>query len=314
MNVNSLEWFLLVAVIVALFVLDFGVSSRAKGEFTARSATRWIGFYIFVAALFAFVVRARWGGEASLQFVAGYITEYSLSVDNLFVFLVILQSFRVPRATWHRVLLIGITASLLLRAVVILLGVALIDRFIGTFIAFGAFLMWTAWKVAFSESDEEMREGAVIRGLRRVVPISEDFHEHRMTVRIDDRLHLTPLALVMTAISIANLLFAFDSIPAILGLTQSAYIVIAANAFALMGLRQLFFMVMGLLDRLAFLAHGLAVVLAFIGAKLILEAAHDLWWPGAPLVSTGTSLLVIILVLAATAAASLLHEHRTVKE
>lgn len=304
MQVSTLQWGVLLTAIAALFVFDLLIADRHSTEFTARRALRWITFYVGIAAVFAVWVFATWGNEYGTQFIAGYVTEYSLSVDNLFVFLIILQSFRVPRAQWHRVLLIGITVSLVLRAAVILVGVALIERFIGTFIVFGLFLLWTAWKVAFAHDDAEASESLVIRWLRRVIRITEDFHDHRFSVRIDGHRHFTPLTLVMVALSAANVLFALDSIPAILGLTTSSFLVIAANAFALMGLRQLFFLVLGLLDRLSYLAHGLAVVLAFIGVKLILEALHELWLPDLPLVSTATSLLVIITVLGATTLAS----------
>lgn len=304
MNVSVLQWSLLLALVAALFVFDLLLADRKSTEFTPRRALRWITFYVGVAALFAGWIFAAWGSEFGTQFLAGYVTEYSLSIDNLFVFLVILQSFKVPRAQWHRVLLIGITLSLLMRAAVIIVGVALINRFIGTFIVFGLFLIWTAWKVAFAHEDDDVGESLVVRWLRRVIRLTEDFHEHRFTVHIDGNRHFTPLTLVMVALSVANVLFALDSIPAILGLTQESFLVIAANAFALMGLRQLFFLVLGLLDRLAYLAHGLAIVLAFIGVKLIMEAVHDLWVPSLPLVSTGTSLLVIVAVLGATALAS----------
>ena len=314
MTVTGFQWGVLIALIVGLFIFDLLISDRKQREFTAMAAVRWIAFYVAIAVGFGLWLNLTWGGEFGIQFAAGYVTEYSLSVDNLFVFLVILQSFRVPRASWHRVLLVGITLSLLLRAVVILLGVALIERFIATFIVFGLFLIWTAWKVAFQDEEDASAEGRFVRWLRTVLPMTEDFHDHHFTVRLAGKRHFTPLALVIVAISLANLLFALDSIPAILGLTQESYIVLAANAFALMGLRQLFFMVLGLLDRLEYLAHGLALVLAFIGAKLILEAVHELWWSGAPLISTGTSLLVIVLVLGATALASLTRPHRNDEE
>ena len=304
MQVSTLQWIVLLGVVAALFVFDLFIAERKTAEFSTKSALRWIVFYVMVAALFGAWIYIGWGTEFGTQFVAGYVTEYSLSVDNLFVFLVILQSFKVPRTQWHRVLLIGITVSLALRAAVILVGVALIERFIGTFIVFGLFLVWTAWKVAFAHEDDEIGESVVVRWLRGVIRLTEDFHDHRFIVKIDGRRHFTPLTLVMVALSLANVLFALDSIPAILGLTTASYLVIAANAFALMGLRQLFFLVLGLIDRLAYLAHGLAVVLAFIGVKLIMEAMQALWIPTLPLISTGTSLLVIVGVLTATGLAS----------
>jgi tellurite resistance protein TerC len=310
MTIGVIQWSILLTLILGLFIFDLFVSGKGAREFTVGLASRWIAFYVAIAIAFAVWIYIGWGSEFATQFVAGYVTEYSLSIDNLFVFLVILNSFRVPRESWHRVLLIGITISLLLRAVLIFLGTALIERFIGTFIVFGLFLLWTAWHVGSEKDPEEESEGRVIRLVRKIVPVTTDFHEHRLTLHIDGRRHLTPLALVMVSISTANVVFALDSIPAILGLTQESFIVIAANAFALMGLRQLFFMVLGLLDRLIYLARGLSLVLAFIGAKLILEAVHELWWNDGPTISTGTSLLVSVAVLGTTAIASLSVERK----
>ena len=310
MTIGIVEWVVLTGLIVGLFVLDLFSSGRGIREFSVGLASRWIAFYVAVAVSFAGWIYSAWGTEYATQFIAGYVTEYSLSVDNLFVFLVIFNAFRVPRANWHRVLLIGISVSLVLRAVLIFLGTALIERFIATFIVFGVFLLWTAWHVGSERDPETESEGRVIRMVRRIVPVTEEYHQHRLSLHIDGKRHITPLALVMVSISTANVVFALDSIPAILGLTQESFIVIGANAFALMGLRQLFFMVLGLLDRLIYLARGLSLVLAFIGAKLILEAVHELWWQDGPTISTGTSLLVILAVLGATAVASLNAERK----
>lgn len=305
MNVTTFQWGLLFAIITALFVFDFAIADRQKTEFTTTKAARWIAFYIGVAALFAGWIYLQWDGEYATQFVAGYVTEYSLSIDNLFVFLVILNSFEVPKEFWHRVLLMGIMIALFLRAIMIAAGTTLINRFVGSFIIFGAFLLWTAWHVANEKDPEEETENKLVGFVRRIVPVTEHYHGNRLTLHLENVRHITPLALVMVAIGTTDLLFALDSIPAILGLTSEGFLVLASNAFALMGLRQLFFLVQGLLDRLIFLSRGLAVILAFIGVKLILHAVHELWWHDAPDISTGTSLLVISSVLLVTAVLSL---------
>ena len=301
MNVSTVQWAAALLLILGLFVLDFVIAERHVTEFTTKRAVKWITFYVACAVAFTLWIWWQWDIEYATQFVAGYVTEYSLSVDNLFVFLVILNSFQVPKIYWHRVLLIGIAIALVLRAVMIAAGTTLINRFVGTFIVFGAFLLWTAWHVGKEEDPDEEAENRFITWVRRIIPVTEEYHGHRLTLHIENTRHITPLALVMVAIGSTDLLFALDSIPAILGLTSEGFLVLTANAFALMGLRQLFFIVQGLLDRLIFLSRGLAVILAFIGVKLILHAVHELGWSSVPEISTGTSLLVIVSVLAVTA-------------
>lgn len=305
MNLDTAHWLILIGIITGLFLLDFVIADRGKTEFSTAQAARWIAFYIAAAALFAAWIHSQWSGEYTAQFIAGYITEYSLSIDNLFVFLVVLNSFDVPRELWHRVLLLGIGIALFLRALMIAAGTTLINRFIGTFIVFGAFLLWTAWHVAREQDPQQETENRLISWVRRFVPVTEEYHGSRLTLHLQQQRHVTPLALVMVAIGTTDLLFALDSIPAILGLTNEGFLVLASNAFALMGLRQLFFLVQGLLDRLIFLSRGLAVILAFIGIKLMLHAVHELWWHAGPDISTGTSLLVITAVLLMTAILSI---------
>lgn len=305
MKVSTIEWGIALAIIVGMFVLDFLIAERGHREFTTGRAVRWITFYVSAAAAFALWVHLAWGSEFATQFVAGYVTEYSLSVDNLFVFLVILNSFAVPKMYWHRVLLVGIAIALVLRALMIAAGATLINRFVGSFLVFGGFLLWTAWHVAREKDPEEETENRLVQWVRRIIPVTEEYHEGRLTLRVESVRHITPLALVMVAVGSTDLLFALDSIPAILGLTSQGFLVFASNAFALMGLRQLFFIVQGLLDRLIYLSRGLAIILAFIGVKLMLHAVHELWWHDAPEISTGTSLLVISAVLLVTAVLSL---------
>ena len=308
MNVTTAQWAIVLGLIIGMFVFDFVIAERHVTEFTTARAAKWIAFYVSLAAIFATWVWAEWNSEYATQFIAGYVTEYSLSVDNLFVFLVILNSFQVPKLYWHRVLLVGIAIALVLRAIMIAAGTAVINRFVGAFLVFGAFLLWTAWHVAKEDDPETEAENRLIGWVRRIIPVTEEYHGHRLTLHINQVRHLTPLALVMVAIGSTDLLFALDSIPAILGLTSEGFLVLTANAFALMGLRQLFFLVQGLLDRLIYLSRGLAVILAFIGVKLILHAVHELWWSAAPKISTATSLLVIVVVLTTTAITSLVVE------
>lgn len=307
MTVPTWMWIATIAGFIAILALDLLVVDRRPHEFTTRDAARWISLYVALAALFALFVWWQFGGTYAAQFTAGYLTEYSLSVDNLFVFMVIMTSFAVPREHQHRVLLVGIVIALALRAVLIVAGAALLQSFSALFYVFGAFLLLTAWKVWASDSDDEPDpEGnALVRAVARRFPTVREYHGTRLSVRVDGVRMLTPMALVMLAIGTTDLLFALDSIPAVLGITQEAYLVLAANAFALMGLRQLFFLLRGLIGQLRHLSKGLAVILAFIGTKLVLEALHATTDLPVPVIPTWVSLLVIVVVLAATALASL---------
>jgi len=267
--------------------------------------------YVSLAAAFGLgllaVAGPRYGGE----FFAGWITEYSLSMDNLFVFVLIMSRFAVPKEYRQKVLLIGIVLALVLRGIFIALGAEAISRFDWMFYLFGAFLIWTAWKlIKESDEDEEFEENRVLRFVRRTVPSTKEYDGARLTTVVDGRRLVTPMLIVMVAIGTTDLLFAVDSIPAIFGLTQEPYLVFTANAFALMGLRQLFFLIGGLLDRLVYLSKGLAFILAFIGVKLILEALHHhgvAWAPEIPIV---VSLGVIVVTLTVTTIASLLKSRR----
>lgn len=292
------------------------VIARRDHAVTIKDATRWVIFYVSLAFVFAgglFVFgRAGAGGE----FVAGYITEYSLSVDNLFVFLIIMARFAVPALAQDKVLYIGIVLSLVMRAVFIFAGAAAIARFNWVFYIFGVFLIYTAVRLAMEgENDEtDFQENFVLRTLRRVLPSTPDYVGESFTTRVDGRRLFTPLLIVIVAIGLANVIFAFDSIPAIFGLTKDPYIVFTANAFALMGLRQLYFLIGGLLDRISYLNIGLSVVLGFIGVKLILEALHgsgvdDLGPLHLPEIGIAVSLGVIIGTLAITTVASLIKSH-----
>ena len=308
MTVPQWLWVATIVAILALFVVDLIVvdagGREAKG-FTTTAATRWVIFYIALAALFGLGLWRFYGSEYAGQFAAGYITEYSLSIDNLFVFLVIMSSFAVPAAYQHRVLLIGVLIALVLRGLLIAVGAAVLARFSWAFFLFGAFLLATAWKVWRDADAEPDPDGnALVRWVERHLPATNEYHGHQLTVKIDGKRLITPMLLVMLAIGTTDLLFALDSIPAVFGLTKEAYIVFTANAFALMGLRQLYFLLHGLLGKLIYLAKGLAIILAFIGVKLVLEALHGQGLH-VPVPGIALSLGFIVTVLAATAALSL---------
>jgi tellurite resistance protein TerC len=308
LDLPSYVWIATIGGFVLLLVLDQVVSSRqGEHEPTTREATGWVLFYVLLAGLFGVGLTLLAGGKSGGEFFAGYLTEYSLSVDNLFVFVVLLARFDVPRVLHHKVLLVGIGLALVLRGAFIAAGAAAINEFVWIFFVFGAFLVYTAYGLAKAdEEDHEPGEDSRLMLLvRRVLPTSEEFDGASLTTRVDGRKLFTPLLLVMIAIGTTDLLFALDSIPAIFGLTQEPYIVFTANAFALMGLRQLYFLLDGLLDRLVYLNKGLAVVLGFIGVKLVFHALHEYGVDWAPDIGIVASLAVIVGALAVTTIVSL---------
>jgi tellurite resistance protein TerC len=282
-----------------------------------KESAWWSAFYIAISIAFGIGLWYAWGGEHGIEFFSGYITEKALSVDNLFVFLIIMTSFRVPREYQQKVLLIGVVMALVMRGIFIALGAAVINQFSWVFYLFGAFLIYTGWKLTRDSGHNESEDfdNAFIRLVRRVLPTTDDYHGDAITIRMNGRRFITPMALVIVAIGSADLLFALDSIPAIYGLTEEPYIVFTANAFALMGLRQLYFLLGGLLERLVYLSYGLAAILAFIGVKLIFHAmhmnelpfingGHHIEW--APEIPTWLSLVVIVGILVVATVASLL--------
>ena len=322
MDVPFWVWVVTIAVIVAMLVFDFVGHVRTPHAPSLRESAIWSAVYVGIAVVFGALVfwfyGARYGGE----YFAGYITEKSLSVDNLFVFVLIMASFGVPRQLQQKVLLFGIAFALVLRTVFIAVGAAAIENFSWVFYLFGAILIYTAWVQARSgghSKDEDYEENAVLRFTRKVLPTTEEYHSDRLAVRIDGQRFVTPLAIALIAIGTADVIFAVDSIPAIFGLTQETYLVFAANAFSLLGLRQLFFLIDGLLDRLVYLAYGLAVILGFIGVKLVIHALHTNELPFlnggehvtvVPEVPTWLSLTVIVVTLLATTALSLARSRR----
>jgi len=308
MNVPVWVWLLTIAGLCAIICFDFYLVSRNPRDPSLRECSMWVVCYVTLAALFGFGVLAAAGPQYGGEFFAGWITEYSLSVDNLFVFVIIMTTFLVPRQYRQKVLLIGIVIALLMRGVFIAAGAGAISHFDWVFYIFGAFLLYTAWKLLThsDDEDEEFKENPILRAVKRFVPATDEYDGAAMTTRIDGRRVVTPMLVVMVAIGTTDLLFALDSIPAIFGLTEEPYLVFTANAFALMGLRQLFFLIGGLLDRLVYLSAGLAVVLGFIGVKLVLEAMHHdgvSWAPEIPIV---VSLGFIVGTLVLTTVASLI--------
>jgi tellurite resistance protein TerC len=278
LNVSAWAWAATLVALVAVLAVDLLIIGRRPHEPTMKEASGWVVFYVGLALAFGVGVWAVAGGKYAGEFYTGWLTEYSLSVDNLFVFVIIMGRFAVPRQFQQKVLLIGIVLALLMRGAFIAAGAALITQFSWVFYIFGAFLVYTAINFARQgePTEEEFKENILIRWVRRAVPFSRDFDGAKITTRdsMGKRL-FTPMLVVMIAIGTTDLIFALDSIPAIFGVTKEPYLVFTANVFALMGLRQLYFLLGGLLDRLVYLNIGLAVVLAFIGVKLVLEALAD---------------------------------------
>lgn len=302
MNVPVWLWFATIAGILVLLAVDLFIVDHNPHAIKVAEAARWVVFYVALAIVFGLGILMFSGGQYAGEFFAGYITEYSLSVDNLFVFVIIMSTFGVPAIHQHKVLLFGILAALVLRGLFIAAGAAVIERFEWVFYIFGAFLLYTGYRLAFrkEQDEDEYKENPALRILRRVLPVTEDYHGSRVFTRVNGRRFVTPMLVVMLAIGTTDILFALDSIPAIFGLTKEPFLVFASNAFALMGLRQLYFLLGGLLNRLIYLDTGLAVILGFIGVKLILEALHGEGVSWAPEIGIVPSLAVIIAVLALT--------------
>jgi tellurite resistance protein TerC len=312
-NVPVWLWFAIIAGILVLLAADLFIVDRNPHTIRVSEAAKWVVFYVSCAILFGLGILAFAGGQYAGEFFAGYITEYSLSVDNLFVFVIIMTTFGVPAIHQHKVLLFGILAALVLRGLFIAAGAAVIEQFQWVFYLFGAFLLYTGWRLAFrreTDEEEEFRENAALRVIRRFLPVTDHYHGAAVFARINGKRYVTPMLVVMLAIGTTDILFALDSIPAIFGLTKEPFLVFTSNAFALMGLRQLYFLLGGLLNRLVYLDIGLAVILAFIGVKLILEALHGEGFSWAPEIGIVTSLAVIVTVLAITTALSLLKVRR----
>jgi tellurite resistance protein TerC len=311
MNVTVADWAVLLGIVAALFALDLILATLRPHAVGFREAALWSVFFIAAAVGFGLALAALEGWDYAGQYFAGYIVEKSLSVDNLFVFVIIMSTFAVPPKHQQRVLIFGILASIVLRAIFIAVGAALLNALSFMFLIFGLVLIWTAVRLfTHRDADPDVMDSRLVHAARRVFPVSDTFDGGRLVSHAGGKRVVTPLFIVFIAIGGTDMLFALDSIPAVFGVTSEAYIVFAANAFALLGLRALFFLVTGLLDRLVYLSMGLSVILAFIGAKLILHWAHDELSTSVPEISTALSLVVIGGVLAITTVASLLKSRR----
>ena len=318
MDSPSYLWFQAISsgVLVTILIADLLLAVKRPHIPSAKESAGWVGFYAGLALVFAAVLWLLVGHLKATEFIAGWLTEYSLSIDNLFVFVLIMSRFAVPRIYQQQVLMIGIIMALVLRGLFILVGAALIEQFSWIFYLFGAFLLYTAYHQAFrTREDEHQTESKLVQLLRKRVHVSDDFDGAKITTVVNGRRAFTPMLVVFAAIAITDVMFAFDSIPAIFGITTDPFIVFTANLFALMGLRQLYFLLGGLLDRLEYLKYGISFILAFIGFKLITHAMHvnelpfvnggqNIEW--APNIDSITSLGVIVASIAVSAVVSVI--------
>lgn len=304
MNVTLLTWALVVGVIIALIAIDLLTVSRKPREVEFKEAAIWSIFYISVAIAFGIWVWQTAGSQFGTEYFAAYLVEKSLSVDNLFVFIIILAQFKVPSMFHQRVLMFGVILALVLRAIFIAVGAAALAAFSFTFVIFGAILIWTGVGL-FKHWDEDPspEDNVLVRTIRKRIAMTDEYDGSKMFTRLNGKRIATPMFLVMIAIASTDLLFALDSIPATFGVTQEPFLVFAANAFALLGLRALYFLLKGLLDKLVYLSLGLSVILMFIGAKLILTYLHETFTE-IPKIPTLASLAVIGLVLLVSTLAS----------
>lgn len=324
MEVSLTVWLITVVVIVGFFVFDFYAHVRTPHEPTLKESALWSLFYIVLAFIFGGFLWLYWGEpdnphQHGMEFFTGFVTEKALSVDNLFVFALIMSAFKIPRKYQQKVLLIGIALALIFRTIFILLGAALIEAWSDVFYIFAIFLLYTAIKLIWDEvrdaPETDPNDMTIIKWLRKIVPVTSDYEEDHLYVHKKGQFALTPLFVALVAIGLTDVMFALDSIPAIYGITSEPYIVFTTNAFALLGLRQLYFLLDGLLDRLVFLSYGLGIILGFIGVKLLLHALHEnnlSFINGGenvdvPEIGVETSLLVIVGVLVVTVIASLLY-------
>ena len=313
MHVSQLEWLVTVGVTIAVLLFDVVVIARRPHEPTMRECAIALSIYVGLAAAFGIWVWNFHGGQFGIEFFAGWLTEYSLSVDNLFIFIIIMASFNVPRKYQQEALMVGIVLALIFRGIFIALGAVAINQFSWVFYVFGAFLVYTAWTLARDTEHDDDGDNAVVRFARTYLNTTDRWAGLKLYVKRGSKRLMTPMFLVILALGTTDLIFALDSIPAIYGLTKEPYLVFTANVFALMGLRQLYFLLGDLMKRLIYLSQGLAFILFFIGVKLVLHALHENEVPfinggehvKVPEIPTLLSLGVIIVTLAITAAASL---------
>ena len=306
MDVSLTTWFVVIGAILALIVVDLLTVSRKPHEVKFKEAAGWSIFYIGVAIAFGVWVWQTAGSQFGTEYFAAYLVEKSLSVDNLFVFIIILAQFAVPSIYHQRVLMFGVMLALVLRGIFIAVGAAALAAFSFTFVIFGAILIWTGVGL-FKHWDEDPNpeDNRLVKAMRKRIAMTDEFHGSKTFIKINGKRLATPMFTVMIAIASTDLLFALDSIPATFGVTQEPFLVFAANAFALLGLRALYFLLKGLLDKLIYLSLGLSIILMFIGVKLILTYLHEVWYE-VPKIPTVGSLSVIGLILVVSTVASLL--------
>jgi tellurite resistance protein TerC len=317
MEISTAVWWITIAVTIAVLTFDVVIVGRRPHEPSMKECSIYIGIYSTMAVLFGLWIWVAYGGRFAGEFYAGWLTEYSLSVDNLFVFIIIMSRFGVPRKYQQEALLVGIILALIFRGIFIAIGAVAIEQISWIFYIFGAFLIYTAWSLATHDEDE-YEENRLIKFTQQRLNATDQWHGLKVVVKENGKRVITPMLVVIVALGSTDILFALDSIPAIYGLTQEPYLVLTANIFALMGLRQLYFLLGGLLERLVYLSYGLSFILAFIGVKLVLHALHENELPfinggehlDVPEIPTWLSLVVIIVTLTVTAVASLLKSRR----
>lgn len=326
MNENSYFWFEVISMVVITGILlaDLLIVFKRPHIPSTKESSLWVAFYAGLAVIFGLIIWQLFGATKATEFFAGWLTEYSLSIDNLFVFVIIMTRFAVPKKYQQEVLMVGVVLALVLRGIFIVIGAALIEQFSWIFYLFGAFLLYTAYHQAFrSHDDEEESESKLIQMLRKRIQVSDGFDGAKIRTIVNGKKVFTPMIVVFAAIALTDVMFAFDSIPAIFGITTDPFIVFTANVFALMGLRQLYFLLGGLLDKLEYLKYGIAFILGFIGFKLVSHAMHvnelpfinggeHIEW--APEISSNTSLIVIVLSIAVSAVASIISANRKSKK
>lgn len=317
MSVPLWIWIATIVVIAGFFIFDFYSHVKTPHDPTMKESALWTTFYVALALAFGGLVWLVWDQQHGVEYFTGYVTEKALSVDNLFVFALIIGAFQIPRKYQQKVLLIGIALALVFRLIFILLGAAVIEAWSDVFYLFGIFLVWTAVKLIWDEvrdaPETDPNDMRIIKWLRKVVPVTPGYDGDKLTSRFNGKFALTPLFVALIAIGLIDIMFAFDSIPAIYGITTESYLVFTTNAFSLMGLRQMYFLIDGLLDRLVFLPYGLGLILAFIGAKLLLHALHENNLSfinggenvAVPEIPTEVSLFVIVGILVVTVLLSL---------
>jgi tellurite resistance protein TerC len=311
LEITTTTWLITVGVVVGLLLIDLVLAAVRPHAVGFKEAVAWSVFYIAVAVIFGIIFARYAGGDFGTQYFAGYLVEKSLSVDNLFVFVIIMTTFAVPSEYQHKVLTFGIVLALVMRAIFIAVGATLLSLFSFMFLIFGILLIYTAVQLfRHRDQDPDVQDNGLVRLTRRILPVTDDYVGGKLLTRSSGRRVATPLFVVLVAIGGTDLLFALDSIPAVFGVTEEPYIVFTANAFALLGLRALYFLVAGLLDRLVYLSTGLALVLAFIGLKLVLHWAHVDIDASVPEIKTNVSLVVIVVVLTVTTIASLVKVRR----